>query len=117
MQRAGRTGRLVEAATAAVIAVALGWTSNLVLTVEGPCGGDGGSPYAEAGSAADEFCVNGGAGIVWLLPVAIVGMGYRWQRRHVGATARVWRAATTVAAAIAVNTAAVELIQRLPDGS
>jgi hypothetical protein len=107
----------VAAATAVIIAVAVGWTSNFVLTVEGPCGGDGGSPYAEPGSPADEFCMNGGPGIVWLLPVAVVGLGYRWQRRHDGTTARLGRAATTAVAAIAVNTAAVELIQRIPDGS
>jgi hypothetical protein len=52
------------------VALIAGWFCVVIDNLGRPCGGDGGSPYAAAGSAADRFCSSGGQLALWLLPVA-----------------------------------------------
>jgi hypothetical protein len=82
------------------VAVVAAWICVAFVHLSNPCGGDGGSPYAEPGSRADHFCSGGGQVALWLLPAtgAIVGLIIRIHRR--GST---WWPWATLAAAIALD--------------
>jgi hypothetical protein len=65
----------VAAGIAAPVALIAGWVAYVAVSLGHPCGGDGGNPYAEPGSAAAHFCDRGGVPLAWLLPLVGVLAG------------------------------------------
>src|SRR5690242_17411624 len=74
---------LPHALGAALVAFLAAWFCAALVNLSEPCGGDGGSPYAQAGSPADHFCNSGGQVALWLIPITsvIVGLFLASRRR------------------------------------
>jgi hypothetical protein len=87
------------------VAVVAAWICVALVNLSNPCGGDGGSPYAEPGSPADHFCSGGGQVALWLLPAtgAIVGLIIRIHRRG-----SAWWPWASLAAAVALDVLIVQ---------